>query len=53
MEAQSLSVKRAQVGSTTASLGEPIAPPAYAEENQRRGSLLAKHLDFVGPLTFP
>jgi len=53
MEAQSLSVKRAQVEfHNFASLGEPDrAARVYAEENLRRGSLLSKHLAFVGPLS--
>jgi SAM-dependent methyltransferase len=53
MEAQSLSVKRAQVEfHNFASLGEPErAARAYAEENERRGALLRKHLQFVGGLS--
>ncbi|MBK7927679.1 MAG: methyltransferase domain-containing protein [Bryobacterales bacterium] len=53
MEAQSLSVKRAQVEfHNFASLGEPDrAARVYAEENARRGSLLSKHLAFAGPLS--
>ena len=53
MEAQSLSVKRAQVEfHNFASLGEPDrAAGIYAEENVRRGALLSKHLDFVGTIS--
>ena len=53
MEAQSLSVKRAQVEfHNFASLGEPErAARVYAEENIRRGSLLTKHLAFAAPLS--
>lgn len=53
MEAQSLSVKRAQVEfHNFASLGEPDrATRVYAEENARRGALLAKHREFTGPLS--
>ena len=53
MEAQSLSVKRAQVEfHNFASLGEPErAARVYAEENARRGALLTKHLPFIGALS--
>ncbi len=53
MEAQTISVKRAQVEfHNFASLGEPDrALAVYAEENNRRGLFLRKHLDFVGSLT--
>jgi SAM-dependent methyltransferase len=53
MESQSFAVKRAQVEfHNFASYGEPErALRVYGEENQRRGGILAKHLDFVGPLT--
>ncbi|MDX1981104.1 MAG: class I SAM-dependent methyltransferase [Bryobacteraceae bacterium] len=53
MEAQSLSVKRAEVEfHNFASLGEPErALRVYAEENQRRGTVLRQHADFIGPLT--
>jgi len=52
-EAQSSSVKRAQVEfHNFASLGEPErAFRVYAEENQRRGAIIRKHLDFIGPMT--
>lgn len=51
--AQSMSVKRAEVEfHNFASLGEPErASRIYAEENDRRGAILRKHLDFIGPLT--
>ena len=50
---QSLSVKRAEVEfHNFASLGEPErAIAVYAEENRRRGAILRKHLDFVGPIS--
>lgn len=53
MEAQSLSVKRAEVEfHNFASLGEPErALRVYAEENQRRGGIIANHADFIGPMT--
>lgn len=53
MEAQAFSVKRAQVEfHNFASLGEPERVlQSYAEENARRGSLIRKHLDFIGPMT--
>lgn len=52
-EAQSLAVKRAEVEfHNFASLGEPeLAMEAYAEENSRRGPVIRKHLDFIGPLS--
>jgi len=52
-EAQSLAVKRAEVEfHNFASLGEPErAHRVYAEENQRRGAILRKHLDWLGSLT--
>jgi SAM-dependent methyltransferase len=52
-EAQSFAVKRAEVEfHNFASLGEPErAIAAYAEENVRRGWLIRKHLDFIGPLS--
>lgn len=52
-EAQSLAVKRAEVEfHNFASLGEPErAFRVYAEENERRGAVIRKHLDFAQPLT--
>lgn len=52
MEAQSLSTKRAEVEfHNFASLGEPErALRVYAEENQRRGSLIRQHAEFIGPM---
>src|SRR5579863_2174492 len=52
-EAQSFAVKRAEVEfHNFASLGEPErAIAAYAEENARRGPVIRKHLDFIGPLS--
>ncbi len=52
-ESQSLAVKRAEVEfHNFASLGEPErAFRVYAEENVRRGSVIRKHLDFIGPMT--
>ncbi len=52
MEAQSFSVKRAQVEfHNFASLGEPErAKQVYAEENHRRGALIRNHLQFTGGL---
>lgn len=52
-QAQSLAVKRAEVEfHNFASLGEPDrARRVYAEENQRRGAILHKHRDWIGPLT--
>src|SRR6187399_1643769 len=53
MEAQSFAVKRAQVEfHNFASLGEPErAFRIYAEENKRRGGLIAKHREFIGEMT--
>ncbi len=53
MQAQSLSVKRAQVEfHNFASLGQfDRAVEAYARENERRGSLMRRHLAFVGEMT--
>ncbi len=53
MEAQSLSVKRAEVEfHNFASLGEPErAISHYAEENVRRGAILRRHMDFVRWMT--
>lgn len=53
MEAQSFSVKRAQVEfHNFASLGEPERNLAYyAEENRRRGSLIRKHAGLIGEMT--
>ncbi len=53
MEAQSASVKRAHVEfHNFASLGEPERNlRAYAEENVRRGRIIRKHRDFIGPLS--
>ncbi len=53
MEAQSLSVKRAEVEfHNFASLGEPERAIAhYAEENERRGAILRGHMDFVQWMT--
>jgi SAM-dependent methyltransferase len=53
MEAQSFSVKRAQVEfHQFASLGEPErAMAAYLEENVRRGEILRNHLQFAGALS--
>jgi ubiquinone/menaquinone biosynthesis C-methylase UbiE len=50
---QSLSVKRAQVEfHNFASLGEPSRVlPHYLDENRRRGRILERNLDFIGPLT--
>jgi ubiquinone/menaquinone biosynthesis C-methylase UbiE len=52
MEAQSLSTKRAEVEfHSFASLGEPErALKVYAEENQRRGSLIRQFAEFIGPM---
>ncbi|MBK9166359.1 MAG: class I SAM-dependent methyltransferase [Bryobacterales bacterium] len=52
-ESQTFAVKRAEVEfHNFASLGEPeYAISVYAEENERRGGLIAKYLDFIGPLT--
>jgi ubiquinone/menaquinone biosynthesis C-methylase UbiE len=53
VEAQAFSVKRAEIEfHNFASLGEPErALPIYAEENTRRGALIRKHIDFIGPLS--
>jgi ubiquinone/menaquinone biosynthesis C-methylase UbiE len=53
MEAQSLSVKRAEVEfHNFASLGEPErAITAYAEENVRRGALIRNHSEFIGEMS--
>lgn len=52
METQPLSVKRAQVEfHNFASLGEPERNlRIYAEENQRRGTVIRNHLKFIGPM---
>jgi len=52
-EPQTLSVKRAEVEfHNFASLGEPERNlRIYAEENERRGGIITKHRDFIGPLT--
>src|SRR5262245_26216640 len=52
-DAQSLSVKRAEVEfHSFASFGEPErAIATYREENIRRGALIDKHRDFIGPMT--
>jgi ubiquinone/menaquinone biosynthesis C-methylase UbiE len=53
MEAQSLSVKRAEVEfHSFASLGEPErAISAYAEENVRRAAFIRRRQAFIGPMT--
>jgi cyclopropane fatty-acyl-phospholipid synthase-like methyltransferase len=53
MEAQSLSVKRAEVEfHNFASLGEPERAIAhYAEQNVRRGAVIRNHLQFIGEMT--
>jgi ubiquinone/menaquinone biosynthesis C-methylase UbiE len=53
VEAQSLAVKRAEVEfHNFASFGEPERVLAhYAAENVRRGALIRKYRDFIGPLT--
>lgn len=53
MTTQPFSVKRAQVEfHNFASLGEPERNlKIYAEENERRGAILRKHLDFVGAMS--
>ena len=53
MDAQPFSVKRAQVEfHNFASLGEPERNlRIYAEENQRRGTVIRKHLKFIGAMT--
>ncbi|MBI3680955.1 MAG: class I SAM-dependent methyltransferase [Acidobacteria bacterium] len=53
MEAQSLAVKRAEVEwHNFASFGQPErALAVYAEQNRRRGLVIRRHLDFIGPMT--
>lgn len=53
VNAQALSVKRAQVEfHNFASLGEPDrAFAVYAEENVRRGAIIRRHLEFIGPMS--
>src|SRR3954470_13235659 len=53
MEAQPFSVKRAQVEfHNFASFGEPETNlRIYAEENTRRGTVIRRHRDFIGPMT--
>src|SRR5258708_36521119 len=53
MEAQALSVKRAQVEfHNFASLGEPERNlRIYAEENVRRGEVIRAHREFIGELS--
>ncbi len=53
MEAQPFSVKRAQVEfHNFASFGEPETNlRIYAEENTRRGTVIRKHAEFIGPMT--
>jgi ubiquinone/menaquinone biosynthesis C-methylase UbiE len=53
MEAQSFSVKRAQVEfHNFASMGQPERVlESYSEENKRRGGILRKHAGFIGPMT--
>lgn len=53
MEAQSLSVKRAEVEwHNFASLGEPErALGIYAEQNSRRGLIIQQHSGFIGPMS--
>ena len=53
VEAQSLAVKRAEVEfHNFASFGEPERVLAYyAAENIRRGALIRKYRDFIGPLS--
>src|SRR4051794_1877961 len=50
---QAFSVKRAQVEfHNFASLGEPErAMAAYADENVRRGAIISRHLEFIGPMS--
>ncbi len=52
-EAQSFSVKRAQVEfHNFASFGEPETNlRIYAEENTRRGTVIRRHAEFIGPMT--
>ncbi len=53
MGTQPLAVKRAQVEfHNFASLGEPERNlRIYAEENQRRGTVIRAHRDFIGPMS--
>jgi ubiquinone/menaquinone biosynthesis C-methylase UbiE/predicted RNA-binding Zn-ribbon protein involved in translation (DUF1610 family) len=53
MEAQALSVKRAQIEfHNFASLGEPERNlRIYAEENVRRGEVIRAHREFIGPMS--
>jgi SAM-dependent methyltransferase len=53
VEAQSLRTKQAEVEfHNFASLGEPeTALRVYAEENERRGAVLAEHAGFIGSFT--
>jgi ubiquinone/menaquinone biosynthesis C-methylase UbiE len=53
MEAQPFSVKRAQVEfHNFASLGEPeLNLRIYAEENERRGTVIRQHAAFIGGMT--
>jgi len=53
VEAQSLRTKQAEVEfHNFASLGEPeTAIRVYAEENERRGAVLAGHAEFIGSFT--
>lgn len=52
-EAQPFSVKRAQVEfHNFASFGEPETNlRIYAEENTRRGTVIRRHAEFIGPMT--
>src|SRR5580704_12780264 len=52
-EARPFAVKRAQVEfHNFASLGQPeLNLRIYAEENTRRGTVIRRHLDFIGPMT--
>lgn len=52
-EAQPFSVKRAQVEfHNFASFGEPETNlRIYAEENTRRGTVIRRHTEFIGPMT--
>src|SRR5277367_5574456 len=53
MAEQPFSVKRAQVEfHNFASFGQPDRSlPMYAEENARRGAVIRRHLDFIGPMS--
>lgn len=53
MEAQSFSVKRAQVEfHNFASMGQPERVlDSYSEENRRRGGIIRKHAGFIGAMT--